>query len=637
MTAGITKDFAQAISHNQSYTGITPKGDTITWNPGDPLPDPAPDGGVGAGTTGVDKFKNCDLSRLVVGSYRYCYSYYVPYEETEPVEVLDLSAVTTSNIRDMRGMFSGCSNVKKLNLSSFDTSKVRMMGEMFQGCSSLTSLDLSSFNTSEAVSMWGMFSGCSSLTSLNITSFDTSKVYDMNGMFSGCSSLTDLDISRLNTSGAYKMNEMFKGCSGLTSLNLSSFDTSKVGNFSSMFDGCSNLDSLDLTAFDFSAALGSIRDKEKKTEDYYSEHPEDHPFYHMFDGTCSSNSSGNARVGIVKSAYSADVLNSPVTGIDTSKLKFSGSGASAESISLSTSSLTIYPYSEMLWMGNSPIQVTYSPSDAVFHDFTCSVEGSDHIFVDLWEDRIHLWADGEGTATLTVTSIETGKSASCEITATGDFSRRDSSGEIKYFDDVSDSSDYYFEPVYWAKYYDITSGTGSRTVTDGDNTFTINDFSPEGEVRRGQMITFLYRYYKNLSEKSTEHYGTDKTYSNPFTDVGVKYYTDPISWAYANGITRGTGDGRFSPDKPVTRAQMVTFLCRAGEKFGNIDENNITASKAFTDIKANQYYTKPVAWAAAAGVASGYANGTFGPNDVCTRAQGVTFLFRSDRSDQLMK
>ena len=165
---------------------------------------------------------------------------------------LDVSNFDTSQVTDMSRMFFLCSSLTSLDLSKFDTSKVTNMSSMFSECDSLTNLDISNFDTSEVTNMGRMFKSCSSLTSLDVSKFDTSNVTDMGAMFAYCRSLTSLDVSKFYTSNVTDMGFMFGECSSLTSLNVSKFDTSKVTNMSWMFGECSSLTSLDVSKFNTS-------------------------------------------------------------------------------------------------------------------------------------------------------------------------------------------------------------------------------------------------------------------------------------------------------------------------------------------------------------------------------------------------
>ncbi len=112
---------------------------------------------------------------------------------------------------------------------------------------------------------------------------------------------------------------------------------------------------------------------------------------------------------------------------------------------------------------------------------------------------------------------------------------------------------------------------------------------------------------------------------SPFVDVtAVDYYYDAVNWAVDNGITTGTGRLSFSPDEPCTRAQAVTFLWRAAGS--PAPKSNVTA---FVDVDSSAYYAKAVAWAVETGVTNGTSATTFSPDESCTRAQIVTFLYRA--------
>ena len=162
---------------------------------------------------------------------------------------IDLSALDTSEVTNMKGMFEDCWSLTSLDLSNFDTSEVTNIGAMFQDCSSLTSLDVSNFDTSKVTDMSDMFSWCSSLTSLDVSNFDTSKVTNMSHMFGRCSRLTSLDVSNFDTSKVKDMSSMFSWCSSLTSLDVSNFDTSNVTNMHFMFCKCPAWATVDQTKF----------------------------------------------------------------------------------------------------------------------------------------------------------------------------------------------------------------------------------------------------------------------------------------------------------------------------------------------------------------------------------------------------
>ena len=171
-------------------------------------------------------------------------------------EIQGLNNLDTSNVNDMKAMFSNCSSLKSLDLSNFDTSNVTDMHGMFNNCFSLTSLDLSNFNTSNVTDMNHMFDDCHSLKLLNLSNFNTNNVTDMNNMFYNCSSLTSLDLSKFDTGKVTDMSSMFYLCNSLESLNISNFTTSKVTDMTQMFSECRSLNSLNVSTFDTSKVIG---------------------------------------------------------------------------------------------------------------------------------------------------------------------------------------------------------------------------------------------------------------------------------------------------------------------------------------------------------------------------------------------
>ena len=174
--------------------------------------------------------------------------------------------------------------------------------------------------------------------------------------------------------------------------------------------------------------------------------------------------------------------------------------------------------------------------------------------------------------------------------------------EIETLDFADVSTDaYYYEAVKWAAKKGITGGTGDGT------------FNPNGACTRAHIVTFLWRAAGSPEPKSTVS----------FADVPAgSYYAKAVAWAVENGITLGTGDGTFSPNATCTRAQSVTFLYRA---LGTAP----TTVNGFTDVTADAFYADAVAWAVESGVTNGTSASTFSPNNGCTRAQIVTFLYRA--------
>ena len=164
-------------------------------------------------------------------------------------------------------------------------------------------------------------------------------------------------------------------------------------------------------------------------------------------------------------------------------------------------------------------------------------------------------------------------------------------------------SDFCYDAVMWAVGRDITGGIGNYT------------FGPNLPCTRAQAVTFLWR-----AAGSPE----PETRAMPLTDVPVgSYYYNAVLWAIENGITEGTSDTMFSPDATCSRAQIVTFLWRAG------GSPAASGNSAFTDVASDAYYAAAVIWAEKNDITGGIGGGLFGSNNDCTRGQIVTFLYRS--------
>lgn len=120
----------------------------------------------------------------------------------------------------------------------------------------------------------------------------------------------------------------------------------------------------------------------------------------------------------------------------------------------------------------------------------------------------------------------------------------------------------------------------------------------------------------------------EETFENPFADVSEKdYYYNAVMWAVKNGVTGGTSATTFSPNAQCARAQAVTFLWRAA---GSPVPKNTTMP--FDDVADNAYYRDAVLWAVENGITSGTSATTFGPDVACSRAQIMTFLWRTEGS-----
>ena len=167
------------------------------------------------------------------------------------------------------------------------------------------------------------------------------------------------------------------------------------------------------------------------------------------------------------------------------------------------------------------------------------------------------------------------------------------------FVDVPEDA-YYADAVNWAVRNGVTNGVADDV------------FAPDASCTRAQAVTFLWRAAG--APVADADCG--------FADVDSSdYYYDAVVWAVTNGITNGVGDGLFAPDEVCTRAQIVTFLYRmAGSPK--------TDGTVFGDVAADSYYASAVSWAVSGGVTNGVGNDSFAPDNICTRAQIVTLLYR---------
>ena len=181
------------------------------------------------------------------------------------------------------------------------------------------------------------------------------------------------------------------------------------------------------------------------------------------------------------------------------------------------------------------------------------------------------------------------------------FMKSNGNPQTGVFVDVAEGS-YYEEAIDWAVEKGVTNGVSS------------NMFAPNDPCTRAQIVTFLWRAAGSPAPKSM----------SSFTDVPADaFYAKAVAWAVENGITSGTGEGKFSPNSTCTRAQAVTFLYRAS------GSPAVSGKAEFSDVSTTAFYADAVAWAAKKGITTGIGGGLFGSDNDCTRGQIVTFLWRA--------
>ncbi len=171
------------------------------------------------------------------------------------------------------------------------------------------------------------------------------------------------------------------------------------------------------------------------------------------------------------------------------------------------------------------------------------------------------------------------------------------------FSDVPSGS-WYAEPVLWATNMGITDGMGN------------DSFGSDMDCNRAQVVTFLWRAAGSPEPDIT---------TCEFTDVELdKWYSKAVLWALETGVTQGMGDGTFGLTQPCNRATVVTFLHRA------LNKPEPTSTECpFTDVPEKCFYRTAVLWAVENSITNGMGGTIFGSEEICNRAQVVTFLYRA--------
>ncbi len=171
---------------------------------------------------------------------------------------------------------------------------------------------------------------------------------------------------------------------------------------------------------------------------------------------------------------------------------------------------------------------------------------------------------------------------------------------ITSFFDIG-TDDYFFDPVLWMVEHDLTTGVGP------------NEFAPDRPITRAELATFVWRF----ADRPTA------SLPGPFGDVPPDvFYEIAVAWMAESGITTGTTVDTFSPTETVTRAQAATFLWRYAGKL------KPTVTDTFADIEDGRYYTDAVRWMVEWSITTGTTPTTFSPDDPLTRGQIATFLWR---------
>lgn len=318
------------------------------------------------------------------------------------------------------------------------------------------------------------------------------------------------------------------------------------------------------------------------------------------NGTVTAKALGTATITATVGSYTATcevTVAVPVTGVTLDK----------ETMNLTAGS-------------TGTLTATITPENATNKNLTWT---SDKEEVATVSDGV-VTAVAAGTANITVTTADGGKTATCVVTVT----RRSSSSS---------------RPSYPITTPDKTAN-GSVTVTPKSakrgSVVTITVTPDAGYVLDKLTVTDKDGKELSLTKKSDTEYTfvmpAGKVEITPsfvkqaeepsrvFVDVKTgDYFYDAVLWAVGKGITNGTSAETFSPEAPCTRAQIVTFLWRAA------GSPVVNYAMDLSDVAGDAYYAEAVRWALSEGITTGTSDHTFSPDAVCTREQAVTFLWRA--------
>ena len=231
----------QTITHVWSGTDVTETGETIPkWRE------------VVADKVTKVVFDESFKEVLPNGTYWWFYN----NKKLESIEGIE--NLNTSEVTNMRAMFSQCEKLKDIDVSKFNTEKVKTMRNLFAGCRMLKTLDLSNFNTSNVENMFGMFQYCDSLKNIDIHSFNTTNVKSMHRMFFNCRSLNKLDLTSFNTTNVETMDSMFFDCRKIGGISVGDgWTTDNVQSSKLMFANCIKLRGENGTRYDKNYVDGS--------------------------------------------------------------------------------------------------------------------------------------------------------------------------------------------------------------------------------------------------------------------------------------------------------------------------------------------------------------------------------------------
>ena len=269
---------------------------------------------------------------------------------------------------------------------------------------------------------------------------------------------------------------------------------------------------------------------------------------------------------------------------------------------------------ELFTGGSATLTATVEPSDAANQNVTWASSDPSVATVDA---AGKVTAVGAGTATITVTTVDGGKTAACTVTVRPDIPPANPNYRITV---------------------EATQGgtvTADPTAAKAGTTVTLTPVPHRGYQVGSVAVTDRFGEPVAVTEQADGTYTftmpngqvtvtvTFEQAPLPFPDVTEgDWFYDAVRYAYETGLMDGVGDNLFAPNSETTRAQLVTILYRlAGEPEPGGDSG-------FADVETGTWYTDAVAWAAENGIVNGVSDTEFAPGDDITREQLAAILYR---------
>lgn len=249
---------------------------------------------------------------------------------------------------------------------------------------------------------------------------------------------------------------------------------------------------------------------------------------------------------------------------------------------------------------------------------------------------------GSSYETVWLSNVKTG-TAKVKVYGNGKYANH--CGEASFEIALSKELPAVFSVTSDVKAYEYSGGAKrpTATVTLGDRVLTRNvdyilSYSDNTELGIAKVTAVGMGCYKGISGYDTFSIvekgklpSDEEIAETEFTDVkAADYFFEPVKWAIDNKITNGMGNGLFGPMLSCTRADAVTFIWRSK---GSPEPKS--SVNPFTDVKEGQYYYKAVLWAVENGITTGTGENLFSPRKTVNRAEMVTFLFRSEITEEI--